>query len=64
VGIDAAGRLGDVIVAAEGTPVATVADLASVLERVGIGNSVRLTIIRGGTRRDVTATVQDISPRG
>jgi 2-alkenal reductase len=64
VGIDAAGRLGDVIVAAEGTPVATVADLASVLERVGIGNSVRLTVIRGGTRRDLTATVQDISPRG
>jgi 2-alkenal reductase len=62
-GIDAAGRLGDVIVAAEGRPVATVADLASVLERVGIGSTVRLTVVRDGTRRDLTARVQDISPR-
>jgi S1-C subfamily serine protease len=63
VGIDGAGRLGDVIVAAEGKPVATVADLAAVLERVGIGNKVRLTLVRGGNRREVSATVQDISPR-
>jgi 2-alkenal reductase len=60
-GIDARGRLGDVIVAAEGEPVATVADLAAVLERVGIGNTVRLTVVRDGTRRELTATVQDIS---
>jgi S1-C subfamily serine protease len=63
VGIDEAGRLGDVIVAAEGKPVATVADLATVLERVGIGNKVRLTLVRGSARREVSATVQDISPR-
>jgi 2-alkenal reductase len=63
-GIDAAGRLGDVIVAAEGRPVATVADLASVLERVGIGNTVRLTVVRAGSRREIATTVQDISPRG
>lgn len=62
-GINAAGRLGDVIVAADGKPVANVADLASVLERVGIGNTVRLTVARNGTRREVAATVQDISPR-
>jgi 2-alkenal reductase len=62
-GIDERGRLGDVIVEAEGRPVATVADLATVLERVGIGNKVRLTLIRDGTRREVSATVQDISPR-
>ena len=62
-GIDERGRLGDVIVAAEGKPVATVADLAAVLERVGIGNPVRLTLVRGDSRREVTATVQDISPR-
>ena len=63
VGIDAAGRLGDVIVAAEGRPLATVADLAPVLERVGIGNTVRITVVRGGTRRELGVTVQDISPR-
>jgi 2-alkenal reductase len=62
VGIDDSDRLGDVIVGAEGQPVATVADLAAVLERVGIGNKVRLTLVRGGSRRDVSATVQDISP--
>jgi len=62
-GIDGTGRLGDVIVAAEGKPVATVADLAAVLERVGIGNKVRLTLSRNGARREVSATVQDISPR-
>jgi 2-alkenal reductase len=60
-GIDAAGRLGDVIVAADGKPVATVADLAAVLERIGIGNPVRLTVVRNGQRRELTATVQDIS---
>jgi S1-C subfamily serine protease len=63
VGIDETGRLGDVIVAAEGKPVATVADLAAVLERVGIGNKVRLTLMRNGARREVSATVQDIGPR-
>ena len=63
VGIDGSGRLGDVIVEAEGKPVATLADLAAVLERVGIGNKVRLTLSRGGSRREVVATVQDISPR-
>jgi S1-C subfamily serine protease len=62
-GIDEGGRLGDVIVAAEGRPVATVGDLAAVVERVGIGNKVRLTLSRGGSRREVSATVQDISPR-
>jgi S1-C subfamily serine protease len=61
-GIDAGGRVGDVIVAAEGKPVANVADLAGVLERVGIGNTVRLTVVRDGSRREVSATVQDISP--
>jgi 2-alkenal reductase len=61
VGMGIGGRPGDVIVAAEGKPVATVADLAAVLERVGVGNPVRLTVMRDGARREVTATVQDIS---
>ena len=63
VGVDEAGRLGDVIVAVEGKPVATVSDLAPVLERVGIGNKARLTVVRGGARRELTATVHDVSPR-
>jgi 2-alkenal reductase len=62
-GIDDRGRVGDVIVAVEDQPVATVADLAAVLERVGIGNRVRLTVVRDGTRRELSATVQDVSAR-
>jgi 2-alkenal reductase len=60
-GIDEAGRLGDVIVAVEDKPVSSVADLSLALERVGIGNRARLTIIRNGSRRDVDVRVQDIS---
>lgn len=60
-GIDASGRLGDVIVEADGKAVATVADLAAILERIGIGNTVRLTVVRDGARRELTTTVQDVS---
>ena len=52
-GIDASGRIGDVIVAVEDRPVASLADLALELERVGIGNPARLTVLRDGDRRDV-----------
>jgi 2-alkenal reductase len=62
-GLDEAGRLGDVIVAVNGRAVATVAELAAVLERAGIGNRVRLTVIRDGSRREFDVTVQDIAAR-
>lgn len=55
------GRLGDVIVAAEGKPVGTVADLALALERVGIGNRAQLTVLRGSARRNLDVLVQDIT---
>ena len=60
-GINDQGRLGDVIVAVEGKPVATVADLARELERIGIGKTATLTVLRGGSRVDVDVQVQDIS---
>ncbi len=60
-GIDERGRLGDVIVAVDGKPVGTVAELASGLERVGIGNTAKLTVLREGSRVDVDVKVQDIS---
>jgi 2-alkenal reductase len=60
-GVDALGRVGDVIVAVDGRAVATAADLALALERTGIGNRTRLTIMRGGSRMDVEVAVQDIS---
>jgi 2-alkenal reductase len=60
-GINDQGRLGDVIVAVEGKAVATVADLARELERIGIGKTATLTVLRGGSRVDVEVQVQDIS---
>jgi S1-C subfamily serine protease len=61
--LDCAIKFGDVIVAVEGKPVATVSDLAAVLERVGIGNKARLTVVHSGSRREFSATVHAISPR-
>jgi 2-alkenal reductase len=60
-GLTSDGRLGDVIVAAEGKPIATVADLALALERAGIGNRARLTVMRDRARREVDVLVEDIS---
>jgi S1-C subfamily serine protease len=48
-------------VAVEGKAVATVADLARELERIGIGKTATLTVLRGGSRVDVEVQVQDIS---
>jgi 2-alkenal reductase len=60
-GIDSDGVVGDIIVAVDGRPVGTVADLASTLERVGIGKRARLTLNRRGARIEVDVGVQDIS---
>ncbi len=60
-GIDARGKIGDVIVAVDDQPVSTLADLALELERVGIGNRARVTLLRDGSRRDVDIVVQDIA---
>jgi S1-C subfamily serine protease len=59
-GIDERGRLGDVIVAVDGKPVATLADLALALERIGIGNTVRLMVLRNNRRVEVDVPVVDI----
>jgi 2-alkenal reductase len=60
-GLDGDGRVGDIIVAVEGRPVGTVADLALALERVGIGQRARLTLNRRGSRIEVEVGIQDIS---
>lgn len=54
-------QLGDVIVAVQGKPVSSTADMSIVLEAVGIGNSARLTVLRGGQTRQVDVLVQDIN---
>ena len=59
-GIDERGRLGDVIVAVNDKPVATLAELALALERIGIGNTVRLTVLRNSRRIELDVPVVDI----
>lgn len=53
-------RLGDIIVAVNGKPVLTVADLASELDDVGVGNEATLTIQRGSDKREVKTRVIDL----
>jgi 2-alkenal reductase len=62
IGIDVRGRqLGDVITRVNGTPTATLAELAAALEEVGIGNEAELTVLRAGRERTVSVRVIDIS---
>lgn len=60
-GLDARGRLGDMIVAVNGSKVATLPELALALEEVGIGKKAQLTVIRDGQRRDIEVAVKDIN---
>jgi 2-alkenal reductase len=55
------GALGDVIVAANGTPVRRLADLSDQLDQAGIGNTIDLSVQRQGTTRTVRLQVADIS---
>jgi S1-C subfamily serine protease len=56
-----ADTLGDVIVAANGTPVHKLSDLVDQLEKVGIGHKVQLTLQRGNQTRTADVDVVDIS---
>ena len=56
-----AGRLGDIITEANGRPVYSISDLAEVLEEIGIGKNVELTIVREGRKRTVSVPIMDIS---
>jgi 2-alkenal reductase len=56
-----AGRLGDIITEANGRPVYSISDLAEVLEEIGIGKNVELTIVREGRTRTVSVRIMDIS---
>ncbi len=54
-------RLGDVITHVNGEPTPTLAELATELEEVGIGNEAELTVLRAGRELTVTVEVIDIS---
>src|SRR5215216_1775048 len=56
-------RLGDVIVAANERPVHRLSDLTEELEKVGVGKSVRLTILRNGQKTMIEAPIADVGPR-
>ncbi len=55
-----AGRLGDVIVEANGKPVRRLSDLTDQIEQTGVGHKVRLSVLRDGKTRTVEADVVDV----
>ena len=62
VGLDPRSRrLGDVITQVNGRPVRTIAEFASALDKVGVGNTAELTLLRDGHSRRVQVSVMDIS---
>jgi 2-alkenal reductase len=56
------GTLGDVIVGANGQTVRRMSDLTDQLEQVGVGKSIKLTLLREGQRVEVDVPVNDIGP--
>ena len=54
------GDLGDVIVAVNGRPVASLPSFASELDRVGVDQTAELTVIRDGKERRVRVRVVDM----
>lgn len=57
------GAIGDIIVAVDGAPVASFADLTGALADIGVGESVRLLVLRDGEPVAVTVETQDVSAR-
>jgi len=63
-GVDlSTGALGDVITAVDGKQVHRLSDLTDQIEQVGAGKTVRLSLKRGSTTRDVEVAVVDIGQR-
>ena len=54
------GQLGDVIVGVNGKPVQRLAELTELLEQAGVGATVQLEIMRGGSRTIIPVQVADI----
>jgi S1-C subfamily serine protease len=50
-------HIGDIIVAIDGTPIASQEDLYGVLEKRKIGDAVKVTVLRDGDRQDVPVTL-------
>lgn len=54
------GEIGDVIVGANGRPVRRLSDLIAILDQVGVGRTVDLTVDRGGRTQTVQVEVSDM----
>ncbi|MBM6579762.1 trypsin-like peptidase domain-containing protein [Microvirga sp. BT689] len=64
-GVDTrAGIIGDVIVGVDDAPVRRLSDLTDRLERVGVGNTVKLAIRRNNRSETVEVTVVDVGEQG
>ena len=55
------GAVGDIIVAVDGNPVSTIADLSAAFAHAGIGHTVTLTVVRNGETRQVKVEITDVS---
>jgi 2-alkenal reductase len=54
------GRPGDIIIAVNRKPVESVADFATILDEVGVGNTVTLTVVTENNKRDLEMRVIDV----
>ena len=63
-GIDQAGELGDVIVAANGQPARRLSDLTDQLESLGVGREIELSVNRKGQPMTVRVRIEDIGRSG
>jgi 2-alkenal reductase len=61
---DSSEPIGDVVVAANGTPIRRLSDLNDQLDQVGIGNQVDLSIERKGGKTSVSLKVTDMAGGG
>jgi 2-alkenal reductase len=57
------GQLGDIIVGVNGKPVQRLTELTDLLEEAGVGSTVKLEILRGGSRTTVPVHVADIGAK-
>lgn len=57
------GVVGDVITACNGEPIRRLVDLSDKLEQVGVGNTIALSVLRGGRTVTLTVEVVDIGGR-
>jgi S1-C subfamily serine protease len=66
IGVDRRGRymLGDIIVGADGNAVRSTDELRDLLERAGVGNTVKLTVERDGRSREIDVDLRSLGAPG